>query len=129
MAAGQDAQLFSDALNHNSLIHGARLAGIRARIYRHNDLADLEAQLAAAPAGRKLIVTESVFSMDGDRADIAALATLAARFEAFLYVDEAHATGVLGPAGAGLAAAAQLKMRASTRNSWAGRLALTQTGF
>jgi len=103
-AAGQDAQLFSDALNHNSLIHGARLAGIRARIYRHNDLADLESQLAAAPAGRKLIVTESVFSMDGDRADIAALATLAARFEAFLYVDEAHATGVLGPAGAGLCA-------------------------
>lgn len=103
-AAGPDAQLFSDALNHNSLIHGARLAGIRARIFPHNDLASLEAMLAAAPEGRRIIVTESVFSMDGDRADLPALSRLAARFDAFLYVDEAHATGVLGPAGAGLCA-------------------------
>jgi len=103
-AAGAGAQLFSDALNHNSLIQGARLAGVRARIFRHNDLAHLATLLGASPAGRKLIVTESVFSMDGDRADIAALADLAARYDAFLYVDEAHATGVLGPGGAGLCA-------------------------
>jgi len=103
-AAGPGAQLFSDALNHNSLIHGARLANIQARIYRHNDVNHLATLLDSAPPGRKVIVTESVFSMDGDRADISAHATLAERHGAFLYVDEAHATGVLGPAGAGLCA-------------------------
>lgn len=102
--AGPGVQLFSDALNHASLIHGMRAAGARATVFRHNDLAHLEEMLAAAPPGARLIVTESVFSMDGDRADIAALVALAARYAAFLYVDEAHATGVLGRGGMGLCA-------------------------
>lgn len=102
--AGPEVQVFSDALNHASLIHGIRAAGVRARIFRHNDLAHLAALLAEAGPARRLIVTESVFSMDGDCADIAALRDLAAAHGAFLYVDEAHATGVLGRNGMGLCA-------------------------
>ncbi len=98
------ASVFADELVHASLHHGVRAAGLRPTRFRHNDLADLEALLAAAPATQRFILTESVFSMDGDRADLAALAAIAARHDAFLYVDEAHATGILGPAGAGLAA-------------------------
>lgn len=101
---GAGPELFSDALNHNSLIAGARLAGVRPRIFRHNDLAHLAELLAVPPTGRRFIVTESVFSMDGDRADLAGLAALADEHDAFLYVDEAHATGVLGEGGRGLCA-------------------------
>jgi 8-amino-7-oxononanoate synthase len=105
-AAGPQAMLFSDALNHNSLIQGARLGGIRPIRFRHNDMADLERLLTAQAnlPGRRFIVTESVFSMDGDRADVATLRRLADAHDAFLYVDEAHATGVLGPQGMGLCA-------------------------
>ncbi len=90
------ATVFADALIHASLNHGVRAAGLRPTLFRHNDLAHLDALLAAAPTQR-FILTESVFSMDGDRADLPALAAIAARHDAFLYVDEAHATGVLGP--------------------------------
>lgn len=109
LAALDDAHgtlIFSDSLNHASLIHGCRLARARALIFRHNDMAHL-AELLAANAGqpgRRLIITESVFSMDGDRAPLAALRLLAEQHGAALYVDEAHATGVLGPQGRGLAA-------------------------
>jgi 8-amino-7-oxononanoate synthase len=105
-AAGPDARLFADALNHNSLIQGARLAGTTAIRFAHNDMADLERllQTHARQPGRRFIVTESVFSMDGDRADLAALRRLADSYDAFLYVDEAHATGVLGENGMGLCA-------------------------
>jgi 8-amino-7-oxononanoate synthase len=103
--AGPGVQLFADELNHNSLVHGARLAGVRATRFPHNDMAALAAMLAAAPAGgRRFIVTESVFSMDGDAADVAALRRLADAYDAFLYVDEAHATGVLGARGMGMCA-------------------------
>ncbi len=100
-----DALLFTDRLIHASLHAGA--AGRRQIRFRHNDLAHLASLLDEqrdAP-GPRLIVTESVFSMDGDRADIAGLAALARAHDAFLYVDEAHATGVLGPQGRGLSAA------------------------
>ncbi len=96
--------IFSDELNHASIIHGARAARCPVHVFRHNDLDHLDA-LLAGHAGRKLVATESVFSMDGDRADLGRLAQVAARHGALLYVDEAHATGILGPQGRGLAAA------------------------
>ncbi|HTH96855.1 MAG TPA: 8-amino-7-oxononanoate synthase [Stellaceae bacterium] len=103
---GDDALVFCDRLNHASLHHGCQAAGLRQIRFRHNDLGHLESLLNqhAGRVGRRFIVTESVFSMDGDQADIAGLAALAERFDAFLYVDEAHATGVLGPQGGGLSA-------------------------
>ena len=98
--------IFSDELNHASIIHGARTARCPVEVFRHNDLDQLDQLLRrhAGKPGRKLILTESVFSMDGDRADLPALVQLAERHGATLYVDEAHATGVLGPQGRGLAA-------------------------
>ncbi|MDB5411557.1 MAG: 8-amino-7-oxononanoate synthase [Rhodospirillales bacterium] len=101
---GQEALVFTDELIHNSLVVGCRAAGIRPIRFRHNDLGHLEDLLREAAPRRavRFIVTESVFSMDGDRADVAALAGLAEMFGAFLYLDEAHATGVLGPRGLGL---------------------------
>ncbi len=110
-AAGQGAGqgraapvVFADRLIHGSLHHGIAAAGVRLHRYRHNDLDHLEALLGAqAPDGScRFVVTESVFSMDGDRADLLALRRIADAHDAFLYVDEAHATGVLGPRGAGL---------------------------
>jgi len=97
--------LFCDRLNHASLHHGCQAAGARQIRYRHNDLDHLDALLAerAGRPGLRLVVTESVFSMDGDRTDVAALCQVAERHGAFVYLDEAHATGVLGPGGAGLA--------------------------
>ena len=103
--AAPDALVFTDRLIHASLHHGCAAAAVHEIRFRHNDLAHLEALLAqhSGKAGPRLIVTESVFSMDGDRADLDRLAALARRHDAFLYVDEAHATGVLGTGGAGLA--------------------------
>lgn len=97
--------VFADRLNHASLIQGCLAAGVRQLRFRHNDLGHLESLLERhAGSGRPLfIVTETVFSMDGDRVDLPALTALAERFGAFLYLDEAHATGVFGPGGFGLA--------------------------
>lgn len=102
---GHDALVFTDRLNHASMHHGCVAAGIRQHRFQHNDMAHLESLLAkhADEKGLRFIVTESVFSMDGDRADLAGLRALADRYDAFLYVDEAHATGVLGSHGQGLA--------------------------
>ena len=104
---GTEALVFTDRLIHASLHHGCQAAGVRQIRFRHNDLNHLEDLLKArsGQTGRRFIVTESVFSMDGDRVDLAALTALADRHDAFLYLDEAHATGVLGPGGMGLAAA------------------------
>jgi 8-amino-7-oxononanoate synthase len=108
----KDDIVFSDELNHASLIDGMRLSGARKVIYRHLDLDDLETALrnAAPPTsrGRKFVVTETVFSMDGDIANIAELSNLCARHGAGLILDEAHAIGVHGLNGRGIAAAAQL---------------------
>jgi 8-amino-7-oxononanoate synthase len=96
-----------DRYSHNSLLQGARLSEARWSRFRHNDLDDLQRRLggkAAAAAGERWIVTESVFGMDGDRADIDALEQLARRNDAQLFIDEAHSTGVLGSNGMGLAA-------------------------
>ncbi|MCX7165785.1 MAG: 8-amino-7-oxononanoate synthase [Rhodocyclales bacterium] len=105
-ADGSGAAIFSDELNHASIIHGARAARRPVHVFRHNDLDHLD-DLLGRHAGRKLVVTESVFSMDGDRADLPALVQVAERHGALLYVDEAHATGVLGPQGRGLGAACE----------------------
>jgi 8-amino-7-oxononanoate synthase len=96
-----------DRLVHNSLLQGIQLSGSPFRRYRHNDLQALEAALLAAQArayNRILIVSETLFSMDGDRSDVPALVALAQRYGAILYLDDAHALGVMGPQGMGLAA-------------------------
>lgn len=94
--------VFSDALNHASLIDGARLSKARVVVYPHKDVAELERLLKVHRGRRRLVVTDTVFSMDGDRAPLAAIARLAKEHGAGLYVDEAHATGVLGARGTGL---------------------------
>ncbi|WP_448202452.1 8-amino-7-oxononanoate synthase [Azospirillum sp. sgz302134] len=106
---GGEALVFTDRLNHASLHHGCAAAGVRQIRFRHNDLDHLDSLLAqrAGQPGARFIVTESVFSMDGDRADVPALAALAEKHGAFLFLDEAHATGVLGPRGMGLAGLAE----------------------
>jgi len=104
-----EAEFFCDQLNHASLIDGARLARAAVHIYPHRDTAALADQLAASPSPRKLIVTDSVFSMDGDVAPLAELLALAERHGALLVVDEAHAFGVLGPRGLGAVEAAGLR--------------------
>jgi 8-amino-7-oxononanoate synthase len=106
----KDDLVISDALNHASLIDGIRLSGARRVIYAHLDLSALEKVLRAQEneSCRKVIVTESVFSMDGDVADLSAIQDLALRYGASLVVDEAHATAVHGRSGAGIVADAGL---------------------
>jgi 5-aminolevulinate synthase len=96
--------VFSDAKNHASMIAGMRHAkGVTRVIWQHNDLADLEAKLAAAPPeAPKLIAFESVYSMDGDIAPIGAICDLAERYGAMTYLDEVHAVGLYGPTGGGV---------------------------
>ena len=102
---GQDDCLFSDSLNHASIIDGCRLARSKLTVYEHCKLEQLERALREAPSrARKLIVTESLFSMDGDEAPLSEIVTLAERYGAMVMVDEAHATGVYEPNGAGLVA-------------------------
>ena len=96
-----EAMIFSEALNHASLIDGARLARAGVTVYPHGDVAALEQQLAASNAATKIVVTDSVFSMDGDLAPLPALLDLCERHGAWLVVDDAHGFGVLGDNGRG----------------------------
>lgn len=96
---------FSDEKNHASIINGLRAGQAKRQVFRHNDLGHLEQLLAAAPAGvPKVIVFESVYSMDGDVADIAGTVALAKRYQALTFLDEVHAIGMYGPQGRGKAA-------------------------
>jgi 8-amino-7-oxononanoate synthase len=95
--------VFSDELNHASLIDGCRLSRARVEVYHHNDLDDLAARLERIQAPRRLIASDTIFSMDGDIADVVGLRELADRHGAALVLDEAHAFGVLGPRGQGAA--------------------------
>jgi len=97
----ESAEIFSESLNHASLIDGARLAKAPVSRYAHGDVAQLRALLAASSAAVKLIVTDAVFSMDGDLAPLPALLALAEEFDAWLIVDDAHGFGVLGTQGRG----------------------------
>ncbi len=106
---GRGDAVFSDALNHACLIDGARLSRAEVQVYAHCDVEDLARRLQASPARRRLITTDAVFSMDGNVAPLRELLELAERFDALLLVDDAHGFGVLGPGGAGSAAAFGLR--------------------
>ncbi|MBR3670736.1 MAG: 8-amino-7-oxononanoate synthase [Fibrobacter sp.] len=110
---GKNDFIFSDELNHASIIDGIRLSRAKCFVYKHNDMADLQRVIqeadksrageSALPAPRKLIVTDAVFSMDGDLAKLPELLRIAKENDCLLMIDEAHATGVLGKTGRGLA--------------------------
>ncbi len=101
---GENDVVFSDQLNHASIIDGIRLARTQCRVYKHNDMSSLEEQLKVASSGAdKLIVTDGVFSMKGSIADLPGITRLARKYNAAVMVDDAHGTGVLGKNGGGTA--------------------------
>jgi 8-amino-7-oxononanoate synthase len=138
---GKDDIVIVDRLVHACLIDGARLSGAKLRVFAHNDLNDLERILqwtrkrlspsskATSSAPRVLIVTESVFSMDGDQAPLSPLVDLKERYGAWLMVDEAHATGLYGPNGSGLIAASGLSGRVEVQMGTLGKALGASGGF
>ncbi len=102
---GKGDRIFSDRLNHASIIDGCRLSAAETRIYNNRDLDHLEALLAEPHSGAKLVITDGIFSMEGDAADLPRMIAICRRHSATLVVDESHAAGVIGPGGRGTAAA------------------------
>ncbi len=99
--ASSESVIFSDEYNHASIIDGARLSKARIVVYKHNDMQDLEEKILATPCSRGLIVSDAVFSMDGDIVDLPALVALGKKYHLLTMIDEAHATGVIGKTGHG----------------------------
>lgn len=127
---GSGDLVLSDRFNHASLVDGCRLSGAQVRVYRHDDLEALERELEkGATARRRWIVTDSVFSMDGDIAPLNELCDMAARFGADLIIDEAHATGVLGDHGRGACEALGVEGRVAVRIGTLSKAVGTQGGF
>lgn len=112
----RNSTIFADKLSHNSIIQGALLSNARLVRYRHNDLNHLEHLLEEEQKKGKniIIVSESVFSMDGDRCDISGLSGLSEKYDALLYIDEAHAIGILGKKGKGLTAGYDVSFKLGT---------------
>lgn len=103
---GPDDVVFSDELNHASIIDGCRLSRAQVVVYPHRDLQALESLLPSRTGRRRIVISETLFSMDGDIVDVEALSALAQRHNAALFLDEAHAVGTWGPEGRGIAASA-----------------------
>jgi 8-amino-7-oxononanoate synthase len=118
---GKGDAVFSDELNHASIVDGCRLSQASVAIFPHTDTAALERLLAASTARRRLVVTDSIFSMDGDRAPLRAICDVAERYGAMVMVDEAHATGVVGPHGGGVVEAEGLQERVTIQMGTLGK--------
>ena len=121
--------IFCDRLNHASLVDGCRLSGARFRVYRHDDLAGLEKSLTNEAARRKFIVTDGVFSMDGDLAPLPELCAIGERTNAAVIVDEAHGTGVFGQLGRGVAELYHVEDRVAVRIGTLSKAIGTLGGF
>lgn len=119
---GKGDAVFSDALNHACLIDGIRLSRAESHVLPHADMAGLEAALQASTARRKLVVTDAVFSMDGNVADVPALLTLCERYDAWLMIDDAHGFGVLGERGEGTLSYHGIAGVNGVAPAWQGRL-------
>ena len=128
---GEQDIIYSDALNHASIVDGCRLSRARVRTFRHRDAAHLARLLAgdAGRDGRRLIVTEGVFSMDGDEAPLAEICGLAREHGAWVMLDEAHAFGLLGPGGGGLARELGLEDEVQVRVGTLGKAAGSYGAF
>ncbi len=119
---GKGDAVFSDALNHACLIDGIRLSRAELHVVPHADLAALEQALLASTARRKLVVTDAVFSMDGNVADVPALMALCERYDAWLMIDDAHGFGVLGEHGEGTLSYFGMAGRDGVAPAWQGRM-------